>query len=426
MLTVICPQCKASISVEEGREFAFCTYCGAKMQIAQPTYVVEPQSAATEKPKLSVSELLYRGFKEIDEGETDLAKESIEEALKMNPEYVITSICSRCKPDTKKPYYGSEIPEITKKKIDKKKKEKEYFQLLHSFIKNYSHDISDIEKNLIDNHNCKEYLKIYCLWDDKERARYVIKNFKNALTTAIIDEFTFNNKNIDMIQVLHDNGISIDDIFDAYFKLAHYIEKNECIFDAYYLPIDYLKRMINLGLSMNKEVILKEYKYGEYGSSKFVDRPTALKKFFREYSYILSRQEKSCGKNYWFFYDWTRRERDRLHSCTSSYECCYRYIKELDRDLPKEQKVRGCYVATCVYGSYDCPEVWTLRRFRDTVLMNTWYGRLFVLLYYAISPKIVEVFGETVWFRKMWLSPLDKIVKNLNEKGFSDTPYYDI
>lgn len=21
----------------------------------------------------------------------------------------------------------------------------------------------------------------------------------------------------------------------------------------------------------------------------------------------------------------------------------------------------GCYVATCVYGSYDCPEVWTLR-----------------------------------------------------------------
>ena len=25
----------------------------------------------------------------------------------------------------------------------------------------------------------------------------------------------------------------------------------------------------------------------------------------------------------------------------------------------------ACYVATAVYGSYDCPEVWTLRRFRD-------------------------------------------------------------
>lgn len=419
MLTVICPQCKASISVEEGREFAFCTYCGAKMQIAQPTYVVEPQSAATEKPKLSVSELLYRGFKEIDEGEMELAKESIEEALKMNPGHVITSIRNKCTPHTEGPRYGS--PAIRKNNINAKEKEKEYFQLLHSFIKNYSHDISDIEKNLIDNHNCKEYLKIYCLWDDKERARYVIKNFKNALTTAIIDEFTFNNKNIDMIQVLYDNGIGIDDIFDAYFKLAYYIEENKCIFDAYYLPIDYLKRMINLGLSMNKEVILKEYKYGE-----FVDRPIALKKFFREYSYILSRQKKSSVINYWFFYDRMNREISSIHFSSTSSSNCDRYIQELDRDLPKEQKVRGCYVATCVYGSYDCPEVWTLRRFRDIVLMNTWYGRLFVLLYYAISPKIVEVFGETVWFKKMWLSPLDKIVKNLNEKGFSDTPYYDI
>ena len=25
----------------------------------------------------------------------------------------------------------------------------------------------------------------------------------------------------------------------------------------------------------------------------------------------------------------------------------------------------GCYVATAVYGSYDCPQVWTLRRYRD-------------------------------------------------------------
>ena len=32
----------------------------------------------------------------------------------------------------------------------------------------------------------------------------------------------------------------------------------------------------------------------------------------------------------------------------------------------------GCYVATSVYGSYDCPEVWTLRRFRDEVLADTW------------------------------------------------------
>ena len=31
----------------------------------------------------------------------------------------------------------------------------------------------------------------------------------------------------------------------------------------------------------------------------------------------------------------------------------------------KVQNENGCYIATCVYGSYDCPQVLTLRRFRD-------------------------------------------------------------
>ena len=35
------------------------------------------------------------------------------------------------------------------------------------------------------------------------------------------------------------------------------------------------------------------------------------------------------------------------------------------------EAVYGCYVATAVYGSYDCPEIWTLRRFRDKVLART-------------------------------------------------------
>ncbi len=49
----------------------------------------------------------------------------------------------------------------------------------------------------------------------------------------------------------------------------------------------------------------------------------------------------------------------------------------------------GCFIATCIYGSYDCPQVWTLRRFRDYTLDETWYGRLFIKCYYAISPTLV-------------------------------------
>lgn len=85
----------------------------------------------------------------------------------------------------------------------------------------------------------------------------------------------------------------------------------------------------------------------------------------------------------------------------------------------------GCYVATCVYGSYDCPEVWTLRRFRDYTLDVTWYGRLFIKCYYAISPTIVKWFGGTKWFKTFWKARLDKMVSNLNTKGVENTSYTD-
>lgn len=85
----------------------------------------------------------------------------------------------------------------------------------------------------------------------------------------------------------------------------------------------------------------------------------------------------------------------------------------------------GCYVATAVYGSYDCPEVWTLRRFRDNTLAKSFLGCLFIYLYYAISPTLVEWFGETDWFKNMWRGKLDKMVKNLQSKGVESTPYQD-
>lgn len=85
----------------------------------------------------------------------------------------------------------------------------------------------------------------------------------------------------------------------------------------------------------------------------------------------------------------------------------------------------GCYVATCVYGSYDCPQVWTLRRFRDNILGKNALGRAFIRTYYAISPAIVRRFGDTAWFRTMWRSVLDGMVRRLNGKGVENTPYRD-
>lgn len=88
-------------------------------------------------------------------------------------------------------------------------------------------------------------------------------------------------------------------------------------------------------------------------------------------------------------------------------------------------KKKGCYVATAVYGSYDCPEVWTLRRFRDDTLAATWYGRAFIRTYYAVSPTLVKWFGDTAWFKNLWKPMLDRMVKKLNDSGVENTAYHD-
>ena len=116
-----------------------------------------------------------------------------------------------------------------------------------------------------------------------------------------------------------------------------------------------------------------------------------------------------------------RRCHEVIKICDPSYE-----VPVVAEPKPQASNSGGCYVATAVYGSYDCPQVWTLRRYRDNDLAATWYGRAFIHTYYAISPTLVKWFGHTEWFKKMWKGKLDRMVKNLQDKGYESTPYEDI
>lgn len=104
------------------------------------------------------------------------------------------------------------------------------------------------------------------------------------------------------------------------------------------------------------------------------------------------------------------------------------YPKERQPYVPRYKKrySGGCYIATCVYGSYDCPEVWVLRRYRDYDLSATWWGKCFVKLYYLISPTAVRLFGKQRWFHKIFRPMLNNFVKHLRSKGYDDTPYEDV
>lgn len=69
-----------------------------------------------------------------------------------------------------------------------------------------------------------------------------------------------------------------------------------------------------------------------------------------------------------------------------------------------------------MYGLYNCPQVMTIRRFRDNTLAKTWYGRWFIKSYYAVSPTLVKLFGNTKWFQRFWRNRLDKMVQILEDK----------
>lgn len=100
-------------------------------------------------------------------------------------------------------------------------------------------------------------------------------------------------------------------------------------------------------------------------------------------------------------------------------------LRAIEEKLYRDPPSGGCYVATAVYGSYDCPQVWTLRRYRDYGLASSLPGRLFIKLYYAISPTVVSWFGDYRWFNAFWRSRLDRMINRLEEAGYENTPYAD-
>lgn len=75
-----------------------------------------------------------------------------------------------------------------------------------------------------------------------------------------------------------------------------------------------------------------------------------------------------------------------------------------------------CYIATMVYGDYDAPEVLVLRKFRDEKLKPHFAGRIFIAVYYALSPYFVKFFRNNKSVNRSCKYLLDKFVARLRRE----------
>ena len=74
----------------------------------------------------------------------------------------------------------------------------------------------------------------------------------------------------------------------------------------------------------------------------------------------------------------------------------------------------GCFIATACYGDYNAEEVLVLRAYRDNILKQNYFGRLFIKVYYFISPTLSILIAKSdktkTFVRKHLLKHLVTIV----------------
>lgn len=71
------------------------------------------------------------------------------------------------------------------------------------------------------------------------------------------------------------------------------------------------------------------------------------------------------------------------------------YVDSLSVSSGVTAKKEGCFIATACYGDYNSTEVLILRKYRDNVLSQTAFGRLFIGFYYQVSPSLANTIAKS-------------------------------
>lgn len=70
---------------------------------------------------------------------------------------------------------------------------------------------------------------------------------------------------------------------------------------------------------------------------------------------------------------------------------------------PVPQK-SGCFIATATLGDYNHPYMLTFRIYRNDVLNNSSYGKIFIKVYYKLSPPIAKIIEKNKYLKVLVLN----------------------
>jgi hypothetical protein len=75
-----------------------------------------------------------------------------------------------------------------------------------------------------------------------------------------------------------------------------------------------------------------------------------------------------------------------------------------------------CFVATAAHGSAEAPQVLTLRRYRDEVLLTHLPGRLFISAYYRLGPYGARFLRGKPQLKRVTREALEPVVRYAERK----------
>ena len=361
IVNVKCPNCGAAIQLDSSREEGFCSYCGSKVQVQEAINRVKIDKSGDIQNFLQLAESALKS-KNHDECLT-YANKALEIDANNSSAWVLKMKAVDAMGSIKNHLRISEFQETGLKAVASAKGDEKVLKEVYLlFLIKAKIAIQFCNNEIRDVENLKKYLS------NMQTLDFTHANDK----TSKFDESLINN--IDMISK---KAVDLKNCVPAEFITSNEVYRN--------IVSDMAEAYVAYSEGFNDRLNI----YGHH----LADSAIEGRKF------VLSLIKKGLPNEQFANVDESR--------------------------INNEVKSQGCYIATAVYGSYDCPEVWTLRRYRDFTLAETWYGRAFIHIYYTISPTLVKHFGQSMLFKKVWKKPLDSLVNTLQSKGFENTPYND-